>query len=288
MNIHSIIDNVSISLGSLFISKYFRDGTKSSDIKEHLDSTIVKLPAINGEGDYKVSSETVNGKLDAFFRIAQWKGDKYPTIIYHHGASEIPFDFAFNKIFSIKNNNIKANLILIRAPYHASRQDFKAGMSTLNNFMAMLATSISLIEELIVFLREQDIQKIAVAGSSLGGYISNIHHIYYNSADLYIPLLAGFNLYDTLFESIYNKGVANIEKNRKKELSVILNFQEEFKNLNNEKNKVFPLLGENDQLVRYEVQKESYGDCPIKTYNFGHVTGALSYRKLREHILEVL
>lgn len=45
------------------------------------------------------------------------------------------------------------------------------------------------------------------------------------------------------------------------------------------------ILGIYDQLVRYKVQKESYGSCPVSNIQKGHFTGSLAAKKLREHIL---
>ena len=227
---------------------------------------------------------TLTGELKARYRIAQWKGKEYPTIIYHHGASEIPFDYGFKKIFPYKKMKIDTNLILIQAPFHASRSAFKRGMATLENYTAMIATSIQVIEKLIEEIKEINKKAINISGSSLGGFITNFHHIYYNSADNYIPLLAGLNMYDALFESIYSKSVSEPDIKTKNKLSEIFNLADEFASLDN--SNVYPLLAKHDQLVRYEIQKKSYNVCPVSTFNSGHATGALAAKRLREHILK--
>ena len=52
------------------------------------------------------------------------------------------------------------------------------------------------------------------------------------------------------------------------------------------KENLFPLLGKYDQFIDYNVQKESYKGYPLKAMECGHVTGALSTKILKEHILE--
>ena len=285
LDIHGLIDSASISLGSLFIKKYFREDLSGRPLEDHLDSLEVSLPEISVgdlEGDYPVSASTLAGELDVLFRIAQWQGTDYKTIIYHHGASETPFDFGFKKIFPYKKEKIDANLILIRAPFHNSRKEYSENIVTLDNFLAMVATSVSLVEELTTYLKDQNCQDIIISGTSLGGYVSNFHHIFYNSADKYMPIMAGANFYDTLFESIYSRGVVETSLEEKEQLEKLLDLSDKF--LECDSGNVFPLLAKNDRIVRYNVQKKSLEGCQIATFDKGHVTGAVAGDIIRNHI----
>ena len=285
MDIHGLIDSASISLGSLFINKYFREDLSGRPLEEHLDSLEVKLPEMSPgdmEGDYQVKASTLVGELDALFRIAQWKGKEFNTIIYHHGASETPFDFGFKKIFPVKKQEIEANLILIRAPFHSSRKEYSENIVTMDNFLAMIATSVNLIEALILYLKGEKCQDIIISGTSLGGYVSNFHHIFYDSADKYMPIMAGANFYDTLFESIYSRGVVETSLEEKEQLEKLLDLSDKF--LECDSGNVFPLLAKNDRIVRYNVQKKSLEGCQIATFDKGHVTGAVAGDIIRNHI----
>ncbi len=286
MGVHGVIDKLSIFAGSMFAAKYFRDDLQAHSMKEHLNEVNLSLPEIGGEGDYTIRAISLVGPLEALFRIARWKGADYPTFIYHHGAAETPFDYGFNKIFPLDKLDIEANFILIRAPYHESSKKYKHGRATADGFLAMMATSIVLIDKLIGYLKKNSDSQVVISGTSLGGYICNIHHIYFNSADSYVPLLAGLNMYDTIFESIYSKSVTEITAEQKEKFKEILDFTEEFEACDNKN--VFPLLASDDQIVRYEVQKKSYGKCSVASFEKGHVTGALTARKLREHILSTI
>lgn len=285
MKLHGLIDTASISLGSLFIKKYFREDLAGRPLEDHLNFINLKIPELsfaNCEDDYQVEASTLAGDLDALFRIAQWKGSDCPTIIYHHGASETPFDFGFKKIFPYKKEEILANLILVRAPFHLSRKEYSENIVTLDNFLAMVATSVQLIEELVLRLKSENCQDINIAGTSLGGYVSNFHHIFFNSADRYFPVMAGANFYDTLFESIYSRGVVKTSTEERKQLRELLDFSQEFSACDN--SNVYPLLAKYDRIVRYDVQKASYGDCPVATFDKGHVTGAIAAAAIRDHI----
>ncbi len=104
MNIHTMLDKLSINLTALFLPKlkFFSDRIESPTFPEHLKNIHIRLPEIEREGQYEVRADTLIGSLDAGFKIAQWKGADYPTVIYHHGSGENPYDNSFNYIFRIK------------------------------------------------------------------------------------------------------------------------------------------------------------------------------------------
>ncbi len=286
MNIHRMIDVTSISIGSKFFPKYFRDGIDTPSFSEHLRQVVVMMPDIYETGDYEVVSDTLSGKIGSGFRVAQWLGAEYPSIIYHHGANEIPFDYGFRHIFPHEKVKIPANLFLIRAPFHKSRKEFSEGLATLSNFVMMMAVSVALIEQVVEHIKKESDQKVLVAGSSLGGFITNLHHIYFHSADVYTPLIAGTAIDDAFLNSVYSKSVSEKAKSQPEKFGKIMNFKHDFATVSHQN--VFPLLARHDAIIRYDVQKKSYGACPVETFEKGHATGALSYKVLRNHMLKHL
>ncbi len=286
MSIHGLIDRVAVGLGAKFMPKYFREGYTSKTISEHLQEVSLEIPQIGGEGDYEVLANTGVGELHAAFRMARWMGESCPTIIYHHGASEIPFDYGFKRIFLLNKHKTPVNYFLVRAPFHRSMKEFQHGIRTLANVAAMLAVSVSLIERLVQLNMKLGVSQILVAGTSLGGFITNLHHIHYNSANVYTPLLAGLAMHDAYLKSVYSRAVSAEAKENGTVIESILNFENDFARTDH--SNVFPLLGRFDQLIRYEQQKFSYGDCPVASIDKGHTTGALSYRQLRRHVFKYL
>ena len=286
MSIHSLIDNLAVGTGALFMPKYYREGHESVTIAEHLNNISMTFPDVQGAGDYDIEVDTLAGNLNATFRIARWTDEKLPTIVYHHGAAETPFDYGFKRIFPTPKFDIPANLALIRAPFHRNMKDFQQGIRTLNNIAAMLAVSVHLIEHLVQYLRQVSTGKIVIAGTSLGGFITNLHHIHFNSADYYTPLLAGLAMDDAYLYSTYSKAVARSAKDNPFAIKSVLNFEKDFAKMDN--SNVFPLLAVHDTLIRYEQQRASYGNLPVDIINKGHTTGALAYQALREHILKPL
>jgi len=242
-----------------------------------------------GEGKYEVEAETEAGVMNPAFLIHQWKGTDYPTIIYHHGNLERPFDFhwyiknTFRDIFVSSREPIEANLIALRAPFHkGSILKYAKRMGHLTSFIAMLSVCAKLIDFLVKYIKSEGRGQVFVAGVSLGGLAANLHRTYFNTADVYIPLCAGASLSDVFMTSAYNR-VAKIVHEQWKIVNEKLDFEKDFKKVNSDN--VFPLLARYDQLFRYKRQKESYGEHPVFVLDKGHWTGALSSKQLRQHIL---
>jgi hypothetical protein len=283
---HALIDTLAISAGALFFPKYFRDRVESDSFEEHFQAVKVTVPPLEAEQEYPLTAETKVGLLDSAVKLAQWKGKDYPTIIYHHGASEIPYDYGFGNIFPIEKESIEANLLLVCAPYHGNRKSFMSGMAATENWLALMAVSIHVIEQIIEQFRVKTAAPIVVSGTSLGGFITNLHHIHYNSADRYAPLLAGTAMHEAFLNSVYSKAVAPKAKEQPELMTQLFNFEDVFKNRDH--GNVFPLLGKFDAIIRFDVQKASYGGLEVAVIEKGHTTGALAYRELREHILSTL
>lgn len=180
--------------------------------------------------------------------------------------------------------DIPANLIVIRAPFNRSAKEYMTSIKELENFVAMLSVSVKLIESLIAYYRERGTSCVIVSGISLGGWVTNLHHTYFNSADYYKPIMAGARLAEVFLDSIYEKLTAPLAKENPEQVRKILNFYDDFAKVNN--SNVFPLLGKYDQIIRFERQKQCYDQRLITVLENGHITGALAYKQLREHILE--
>ncbi len=286
---HAVVDEVAVRLGAVFAAKYFRDGVESLPLESHLCSTgsdwTLNLTEIEDECEVQIDS--LVGPLEAGVKVHHWEGDAAPAVVYHHGASEIPYDYGFSRIFHRRDSRTRqVSLLALRAPWHASRSDFARGSSTLENWMAMLSVSVTLAEKAVSALRQQGVRRVAVCGTSLGGFVTNLHHIHCDSADVYLPLLAGLAMDEAYLESAYSCAVAPLTREERTVIRRVLNFEEGFRNRNHDH--VFPLLARHDRLLTFERQRESYGDCDVQVIDKGHATGALAYGELRDHIFQHL
>ncbi len=291
MNRHIIIDRLVAQTVTLELGRhvFFADEIESTSFEDHIDAVTVHVPEITGEGIYEASALTLAGELDPAFKVHRWRGPGKPTLIFHHGTAEHPFDTGraarniFHHMFG-GGSMPDANVIVIRAPYHAGTlRAFSAQMRRLANLMAMVSTSVKLIEHLTACC---GCGNVCVSGISLGGFIVNIHRAYYNTARAYVPLLAGAAPDDLFLGSRFNVVTGHRALDNHDKVARILNFEESYMRIPD--NNVFPLLARYDQYVRFERQKVCYGAHSIRVLEKGHITGAKASAELRTHILGVL
>lgn len=295
MNKHIFLDNLTASVGALIAGKkkFFAKSIQSPTLEEQVALAELTIPSIEGEEIFEVTAKNPAGELDPAFCVARWKGTGYPTIIYHHGNNERPFEFkktaknTFYNIFLNSPENAEANLIVVRAPFHnCPLKHYQEKMVDLSNFTAMIATSVKLNEEIIQQVKKVSSQPIITSGISLGGWVTNLHRGIYNTSSAYAPIMAGTFLGELFLKSKYRKMASEMALNNPDEIRRVLNFNNVFEKQNTPN--VFPLLARHDQFIEYDVQKESYNDFSIKTIENGHVTGALNAKELRKHLWSVL
>ncbi len=285
MSIHAWIDQFSMSLAAKITKKkYFADEADSPSIKEYLESVEVEgFPEIRGEGHYPVVFVKEDQPLEGAFIVEQWKGDEYPTIIYHHGAAEGSYDFSFNRILKKDKDKIDANLIAIQAVFNHNNQEFMDSIPRLSNYTFMLATSALMVEELVQQLQKLGSRRIIITGTSLGGVVTNIHFTYFHTADAYRPMLAGAKIAEVYISSAYAKVASENGRSRPENLRHALNFEEDMKK--RDPARLVALMARYDQLIQWEVQKGAYEPERIHMIFYGHATGATRFSLLRQHIL---
>ena len=295
MNRHILLDNQSVT-GALLAAgsrRFFSESTESPSYRDYMEEMTLEWPSMVGEGPCEVTVRTRTDVFDPAFCVVRWQSPHVPTIIYHHGSGENPFDFGtlststFKHIFLVGPEFDAINLIAVRAPFHRiSARKYIQYMGYLANFTAMFATSVTLIEGLVRYLRDRGAGRIIVAGISLGGWVSNLHRTYHNTADVYLPLLAGVVLGDIFLTSIYRRMAAADIENHAGDIRRVLNFEDEFERVTG--THVFPLMGRYDRIIEYERQKTCYRDIPVKVLEKGHITAAMASAELRRHIMETL
>lgn len=288
MNAYELLDRFAMSMGSVAAKKYkyFCKSVESKRVSNLLKEMSVDVPKISGEGYYTVNIQFEGERKEAAFKVAQWKGDNYPTIIYHHGAAEGSYDFSFNNILAKKKSDIQANLIGIQALFNHSNKEFMESIAHLSNYTAMLAGSVLLIEGLIGQIRQISNQKIVVTGTSLGGFVTNLHFAYYNTADLYKPMLAGARIGDVFVNSAYSKMTSDKGKANAETLRDVLDFWNDVRDKNQDN--LFVLLAKYDQLIKYDVHRVDFDAEHVTIIPYGHSSGATKFKILRQHILNGL
>jgi len=280
-NLHSFMDRFPMVVSSLF-PKYFREGVDSPTVWEQVAETELKRINLMEPGDHSLSARTPAGELEALVRVQPHADRQAPVIIYHHGAKE--FDTSFKGIFG-SSPRLRAHLVLVRAPFHEGFGRFLYGIGSLRRYLALYAVSVCVTEAVIRQCRDSLCGPVSVTGTSLGGFISLVHHIHYNSADRYIPLLAGPNLAHCLLDSAYARQVDPRAKAQREYMQSRLDFSADYRRMDHAN--VYPLLGRYDQLVVPAANAAGYGPTPVRLIERGHFTGSTAFPLLRGHISTV-
>lgn len=294
MNPHELLDIVSVRFAALMTrrSTFFRESLKSPPVRELVETTQLEVPEIRGEGQYEVLARTAVGELDPAFDLVQWHGSDSPTLIYHHGSNERPFDYGlfskntFKRVVRDARGEFEANLIALRAPFHRSMRDYLRRIAHLSDFAAMFAASVRLIEHLQAWSRSRGSRCVVVSGISLGGWVTNQHRAYFNTANAYVPLLAGAALDEVFVTSEYRHMVAPSARENPRAICTALNFERDFARVMDDN--VFPLLARHDRIIVFDRQKRCYEARPIAVLEKGHATATLDAKALRSHLRAVL
>jgi hypothetical protein len=295
INQHIIFDDLTANIGSLISGrkKFFAGSTDSQSFREQIRLIELNVPEINSEGTFEIRATAPAGDLDPAFRIEKWLGNDYPSIIYHHGNNERPFDYrkraknSFMNIFVKARDKFEANLIAVRAPFHnGTLKEYQEKMLSMGNFISMISASVKLNEYIISSLRMKSNAPIITCGISLGGWVTNLHRSYYNSSTAYVPFLAGAYLGELFLKSKYRKLASEKALQDPDKLRQLLNFNDDFSRVTSRN--VYPLLAIHDRFIEYDIQKNSYEGHSVETIEAGHVTGSLNTLALRDHILKVL
>lgn len=295
MNHHTLIDNLTVVVGSRLVgrNKFFANSFDSAPIGDVILESDASLDGLHRDGVWEVPVSTPVGDLTFGYDVWRWVGPDVPTVVYHHGNNENPFDdsrfttHTFGTIFHGHPAEFRANVIAVRAPFHTlSTRDFARQMGTLANFTSMLAGSVAGIEALIRRVHREWTSPVIVSGFSLGGWVSNLHRAYHDTASAYAPMFAGAALDDVFVGSSYHRMVAPTAREQSNRISSVLNFESDTDAARDVT--VLGLLGRHDQFIRLEFQRRCYDESDLTIIPKGHVTGSLAGDRLRRHIVNAI
>ncbi len=292
MNIHKLLDNGAVKVMKLVAGRrrIFSKSIESPPFYELIPGIKFEIPEIKGEGIYEVHVDTPAGKMNPAFKVQKWLGNDFPTIIYHHGNSEKPFKIrrfarnTFFKIFIDTKEPVQANLIALCSPMHRIPiKEYQEKLTEMINFTVSFAVMTNLVEEIVKQLKHRSQKPVIVSGISFGGFVTNLHRAFFDSADVYVPMLAGSSMEKSFLESGFYELASDLVKENPEKMKEILNFDKQF--MGNKRKNLFPLLGKHDQFVRLESHLECYEHHPVNIVEKGHVTTAFSPATMRKHIL---
>lgn len=314
MNLHRMADNMVAALGGLYGdgTKFFRDGTESPHLSEVAAETRLSVSRqgspLELEEGQEVMVQAAYGPFSApaRFTVLLWTGPQEPTLIYHHGSGESNYTARIRRIAGRLDGSPRApggaaarrdspaeaqdggpaNIIACSVPYNHSLKEYLYGAARLDRWVFLLAASVRLTEALTAHLRAMGCPHIVCAGISLGGWITNLHHTYFDTCDLYSPIFAGAALDDLFTESIYRKLLASSARDSGGRFREALNFEQEFTSRGSEN--VYPVMARFDQFIRFERQAGIYRADQMTVLERSHTTGAVAYARLAGHLADHL
>lgn len=282
--LHEKVDELHTTLASYLLPKVFRHGCTSPSFDEHLAAVQLQLPAFSEASRYTVQAQSLVGELQAglLLRLAPQPG--LPVIVYHHGIAEMPAAKSFWGIFRPRQR-FAAHLVAVRAPWHRTWGDLIPGLATLSNFLAMSAVSIRLIEAVRQRLIARGARGSLIVGSSLGGFLTLVHHLRYGTANGYIPLLAGPDIAHVMLATPYRRLLSPQASEQEAHIRALLDLRQPF--LHSDTSRVFPLLARYDRTMSYAHHLDCYtaGGVSVVTIERGHLTGCGHFSALRAHVL---
>lgn len=294
MNRHALADHVSVVAGALLTGggSVFADSVESLPVGAMIEHVAVSVPTLDHEGTYELTAETPVGTLDTAVVVARWVDPTAPTIVYHHGNGESPLadgrfeTNTFRDVFLDGDEAVDwVNLVAIRAPYHAlSTREYARALRDLERFVAMLATSVAVVDGVVIQLTGAG--PVFVAGISLGGWVTTLHRTYRNAATGYVPLLAGARLGDLFVDSGYRRLVGGAGAANPDRLRAVLNYDDDFRRVTTRN--LHPLLARHDQYVVFETEAPTYAEYDLTVLEKGHVTATLDADALRAKVVEAV
>src|SRR5262249_6210882 len=157
---------------------------------------------------YTVRAYTLIGEVAAGFQVRWGPQPDLPAIVYHHGIAEMPYDKSFRGIFR-GSLPVQAHLVAIRAPFHRTWLDLLPGLRSMQHFLTMCAVAVRLGESVRQALLARGARGSMVVGISLGGFLALVHHLIFDTADGYVPLLAGPDLAHVMLNTHYHRFLAS-------------------------------------------------------------------------------
>jgi hypothetical protein len=273
VNRHSLVDRAFLGLAraaSWRSGQYFRDGFESAPFAEHLAAVELALPTLeSSRPERELVARTLVGELDCAACVVQRHEDETaPLLVWNHGGGEIPYLRTIERALAA-GEKLPAHVVAVRAPHHRSRADLYVGVATLERYVALLAVAVALTERVLRAPELARASRRVVAGFSLGGFVANRHHFAFDSADAYVPFMAGCAQAEIFLTSY---PAARSARAHPETLRAALDFGIEWRERQHPN--VFPVLGRFDALNREEVQRPSYGEIDCEIWETGHITGA--------------
>jgi hypothetical protein len=259
-------------------------------LQEIVDQTRVKrrktaLYNLVAPGEHEIWLDTPLGEMRCLVKVRLAVMPDAPLLLYHHGLVEIPYTSTWERLLP-KSSPFPAHSAAVQAPYHNSiSEPLVTGFSSIQHIYQMFAGSLR-VYELMQEQFEADGAAFTVTGGlSWGGITSLLYEALFQRARATIPMFASPNLAQVLAD-----GAALIGRPLplpREKLDATFDFTPAYEQC--AKNRIFPVLGEDDLFFRFERHAVVYSQETLLAVPSTHV-GAMwrARRQIQRHVLEIL
>jgi hypothetical protein len=263
----------------LFARSCFQDGWDSPSLQDHLTALDFELPRLPTSGRAAFAVSSLIGDLSAAIHVVAAGHSDSPVLVFHHDFGDNPPTRAMKAAFGGRRADDLA-VYVVEAPFHDHPRARRTASRSLAAHLAMQAVSVAATEQLLRASRVAQAPLRIVAGYGQGGFVTNRHHMIHDSADLYIPLMAG-----TAEAELFLAGLPSSPraKRQPEQLRDRLNFDEDWRERDHRN--VFPVLGSADSVNLFTPQARSYDKTPIEVWPVSHTVGEETAERIRAKIL---
>lgn len=239
---------------------------------------------LTAPGTHTIWLDTPTGELICHIKTHLAVDPAAPLLLYHHGLNEYPYDSSWRRMFA-GERPFTYHRVLIQAPYHdAWMNPLAEGFRTLQNIYQMLAGSLRMMALVQDCFEAEGAAFTAAAGVSWGGITSLLYEGLFLRSRAVIPMLASPHIARAIWD--ITELVARPLTITQTELNDRLDFTPLYNAINHDR--VYPLLGEQDQFFRLEHHAPLYAGRPLVTIPGSHITNLWRIKPLRDHLLQTL
>ena len=223
-----------------------------------IDRRRTAIYSLTAPGEHPVWLKTAGANILCHVKVRPAVAPHAPLLLYHHGFAEIPFSGTWSRLIP-KDKPFPAHAVCVQAPYHNSLlEPFNTGFSSVQHIYQMFAGSLRLMELMQTQFESEGAAFTTVSGLSWGGINSMLYESIFQRTRAVIPMFSSPNLAQVLLDAAerYNRMLPVPHEI----IDDLFNFTPIYERC--EKERIFPILGEDDLFFRYDAHADLF---PVET-----------------------
>ncbi|MCP5096485.1 MAG: hypothetical protein GY943_13105 [Chloroflexi bacterium] len=238
---------------------------------------------LTAPGEHTIWLNTPLGEMKCHVRVRLAIDPTAPLLIYHPGFNELPYTNSWRRIFPV-NQAHPYHLVCIQAPYHTKWGDpLTKGFASVAAIYQIFAGSLRMMAQMQSAFTAEGAAFTMLTGISWGGITSILYEALFGSTAAVVTLLSSPRLDQAMHDiaTMFSRPTAVTPQ----EMATLFDFTPYYEQC--DKQKLFPLLGQDDQYFQYEKHAAAFGERPLTTVPGGHLSAMWHQKPLQAHIQNV-